>query len=91
MSGWLHANAELIGFWAGIFTTSSFVPQVLRTWRTGGEGLSWGMVILFGAGVGLWLLYGMLVWSWPIMFANGLTELQILFIAGLKMGKRQAK
>jgi MtN3 and saliva related transmembrane protein len=84
MNEWLHANSEAIGFWAGILTTSSFVPQVVQTWRTGGHGLSWGMVILFGAGIGLWLAYGLLVNSPPVIFANALTELQILFIAGMK-------
>lgn len=91
MSEWLRAHAEAIGFWAGIMTTSSFAPQVVRTWRSGGEGLSWGMVILFGTGVGLWLVYGVLQWSPPLMVANGLTELQILFIAGLKIWKRQPR
>jgi len=88
---WMRANAELIGFWAGILTTSSFAPQVVRTWRTGGDGLSWGMLALFGAGVGLWLVYGVLQWSGPLMFANGLTELQIVFIAFLKMWKRETR
>ena len=81
-------NTEAIGFWAGILTTSSFVPQSVKTWRTGGNGLSWGMVGLFGAGVGMWLVYGILRSSAPIILANGLTEMQVLFIAGLKIWKR---
>jgi MtN3 and saliva related transmembrane protein len=85
MHEWLRLNTEAIGFWAGIFTTSSFAPPVVRTWRSGGHGLSWGMVTLFGVGVGLWLVYGILLGSPPIVLANGLTELQILFIAGLKI------
>ncbi len=88
VTGWVQANAEAIGFWAGILTTSSFAPQLVRTWRTGGDGLSWGMVLLFGAGVGLWLIYGVLLGSQPIVFANGLTELQVVIIAGLKMWGR---
>jgi MtN3 and saliva related transmembrane protein len=90
VTGWLHAHAEAIGFWAGMLTTSSFAPQLVRTWRTGGQGLSWGMVILFGWGVGLWLVYGLLVNSPPIIFANGLTELQIVLIAALKMRGRRS-
>jgi hypothetical protein len=35
-------------------------------------------------GVGLWLLYGVLRASAPIMLANGLTEVQVLFLLGLK-------
>ncbi len=82
---WLSSHTEAIGFWAGILTTVAFVPQVVRTWRVGGEQLSWLMLGLFGAGVGLWFIYGVLRQSWPLMFANGLTGVQVVFIIGLKL------
>ena len=69
---------ETIGTVAGILTTVSFAPQAIRTWRMGGEGLSWTMLVLFGTGVGLWFVYGLLRDSLPIMLANGLTEMQVL-------------
>jgi MtN3 and saliva related transmembrane protein len=82
---WLNAYSEVIGFWAAVLTTVSFAPQVVETWKTAGEGLSWVMLALFGAGTGLWFLYGLLRMSGPLMLANGLTGLQILFLIALKL------
>lgn len=82
---WLNAHSEMIGFWAAVLTTVAFAPQVVETWKTAGEGLSWLMLALFGAGVGLWFLYGVLRMSGPLMLANGLTGLQVLFLMGLKV------
>ena len=82
---WLHAWAGAIGFWAAVLTTAAFTPQVVRTWRTGGQGLSWTMLTLFGTGVGLWFVYGWLEESGPIMLANGLTGAQVLVLLALKI------
>lgn len=84
---WLQAYAEAIGFWAAVLTTVAFTPQVVRTWRTGGQGLSWTMLALFGTGVGLWFVYGWLRMSAPIMLANGLTGAQVLVLLALKIWK----
>lgn len=80
----LARHEEAIGFWAAVLTTTSFAPQVFRTWRSGGEGLSWFTLTLFGSGVGLWFVYGYLRSSGPIMLANGLTGLEVLFLIVLK-------
>ena len=76
---------EPIGFWAAVLTTIAFAPQVIRTWKSGGDGLSWIMLALFGSGIGLWFVYGVLRALGPLMLANGLTGLQILFLVGLKI------
>ena len=82
---WLQGSTEAIGFWAAVLTTIAFAPQVFRTWRTGGQGLSWSMLSLFGAGVGLWFVYGLLRGSGPIILANALTGLQVIFLLALKI------
>jgi MtN3 and saliva related transmembrane protein len=82
---------EAIGTVAGILTTISFAPQVIRTWRKGGDGLSWTMLVLFGSGVGLWFVYGLLRNSVPIILANGLTEIQVLFIFAVKVSGRRSE
>lgn len=65
---------EIIGSLAAILTTTSFVPQVVRTIRTRDtNAISLWMYLLFCTGVALWGLYGLLLNSWPIMLANGLT------------------
>jgi MtN3 and saliva related transmembrane protein len=87
---WLYRHTELVGFWAAILTTVAFAPQVIRTWRKGGDELSWLMLALFGTGIGLWLLYGILRVSMPLVVANGLTGLQIVFLIGLKVWRSNA-
>jgi MtN3 and saliva related transmembrane protein len=87
---WLSSHTEAIGFWAAILTTVAFAPQVVRTWRVGGEELSWTMLALFGTGIGLWFVYGYLRMSEPLMFANGLTGLRIFLILGLKLWRVMA-
>ena len=82
---WLNAHSEFIGFWAAVLTTVAFAPQVVETWKTAGEGLSWWMLALFGTGVGLWFLYGVLRGSGPLMLANGLTGLQVSFLIALRL------
>jgi MtN3 and saliva related transmembrane protein len=67
---------DWIGSIAAALTTVSFVPQVwqiLRTRHT--HDISLGMYAIFTAGVAMWLAYGILLGSWPIVFANGITLL----------------
>ena len=58
---WWSTVVELIGTFAGLGTTFSFVPQAYQTIRTDDvDGLSLGMYIMFVSGVFLWLTYGVL-------------------------------
>ena len=77
-------HVELIGYCAAFLTTIAFVPQALQSWRTKDlSGISLGMYSLFTAGVGLWLVYGLIIEKWPLILANALTfalALSILFL-----------
>jgi MtN3 and saliva related transmembrane protein len=42
------------------------------------------MYILFTVGVSLWMAYGILLGSWPIILANAVT----LFLAGTVLGMK---
>lgn len=65
---------ELIGYCAAFLTTSSFVPQVVQTFRTKDvSGISLGMYSAFTVGVALWLAYGLVLGAWPIVIANAIT------------------
>lgn len=65
---------EWVGAVAAILTTASFVPQAWLTWRTRDvSGISLGMYSVFTTGVALWLIYGVLLGSWPIIVANAIT------------------
>jgi MtN3 and saliva related transmembrane protein len=71
MLSWPH---ELIGFAAAALTTMAFVPQAVKSWSTRDlSGISLSMYGLFTLGVALWLLYGVLLGSWPIILANAIT------------------
>ena len=77
---------ELFGFLAGTLTTLSFVPQVIKAWRSKRcDDLSWGMLITFSAGVVLWLIYGLRLWAPPIIIANAITLSLLIAIAVLKI------
>ena len=76
----MDALTSSIGFIAAILTTVAFVPQVGKVWRTrSAKDVSLGMYTLFTLGVALWLAYGILIHSWPIILANGVT----LVLAGM--------
>ena len=77
---------ELIGYCAAFLTTIAFLPQAIQSWRTRDlSGISVGMYSLFTAGVGLWLIYGLLIEKWPLILANALTFLLALSILVLKI------
>ena len=74
-----------LGFAAAACTTSAFVPQVMLVWRQrGAPGVSTGMYLMFIAGVGMWLLYGLALDSWPMVIANTLTLVLAGAIVGMK-------
>ena len=63
-----------IGYIAAFLTTLSFVPQALKVLRSDDvSGLSVAMYGLFSAGVALWLVYGVLTFSGPVIVANAIT------------------
>ena len=65
---------DTLGLIAGALTSISFLPQVIKTWRSkSAKDLSLGMFGIFSTGVTLWLIYGFQVNSIPIIAANALT------------------
>jgi len=65
---------DAIGSIAAVLTTASFVPQAWHSFKTRDvSGISLGMYSVFTMGVALWLLYGILLYSWPLMIANSIT------------------
>lgn len=84
---------DWIGWLAAGLTTCSFVPQAWLTFRTRDvRGISLGMYGAFALGVALWLAYGVLLGSWPIVLANAVTLSLALAILGMKLryGRGQA-
>ena len=63
-----------VGLLAAICTTVSFVPQVVKAWRTRSTAdISAGMFVLLVVGIGLWLFYGAMLGDLPLILANFVT------------------
>jgi MtN3 and saliva related transmembrane protein len=65
---------DTIGSVAAVLTTASFLPQAWHSFKTRDvSGVSLGMYSVLTVGVALWLLYGALLQSWPLIIANSIT------------------
>jgi len=79
-------STEWIGYVAAVLTTIAFVPQVRQIWKTRQtQDISLRMYILFSGGVGLWLVYGVLLASWPIILSNMITLVLASVVVVLKL------
>jgi MtN3 and saliva related transmembrane protein len=79
-------HIEIIGYFAASMTTIAFLPQAIHSWRTRDvSGISLGMYSLFTAGVGMWLVYGLIIEKWPLILANAMTFALALSILILKL------
>ncbi|MBN3039936.1 MAG: SemiSWEET transporter [Candidatus Omnitrophica bacterium] len=80
----------LIGTLAGVLCTLSFLPQVLKVFKTKKvEDLSLVTFVLFALGVFLWLVYGLIIKELPIILANIATLILVLLIVLMKLKYRQ--
>jgi MtN3 and saliva related transmembrane protein len=71
--------SDWVGYTAAVLTTAAFLPQVLKSFRSGEtKHISLGMYVLFCSGIVLWLIYGLMLHALPIIFANVTT----LILAG---------
>ncbi|MEO5658902.1 MAG: SemiSWEET transporter [Polaromonas sp.] len=87
-------STELIGSLAAGLTTISFLPQAWLSFKTRDvSGISLLTYSVFTAGIALWLLYGWLLGSWPMMIANSITLVLALMILSMKLvyGRRARK
>ena len=81
---------DLIGICAATLTTGSFLPQVVRLWRTrNAEGISLLTFSIFSVGVVLWLAYGVQIHSWPIIISNFVTLVLSIAVVVLTIRFRQ--
>ena len=62
---------SLIGVAAAALTTSSFVPQIIKGYRTKSmDDVSPYLMSLFATGTVLWIVYGIYKSDWVIIAAN---------------------
>ncbi|MBF0559869.1 MAG: SemiSWEET transporter [Nitrospirae bacterium] len=69
----------LIGLIAALMTTTSLLPQVIKSWRMKEtRDISLLMFIFMGVGLFLWLVYGFFIHNLPIMVANSVSFVFVL-------------
>jgi len=84
--------ADSIGMVAAVLTTIAYVPQVVKIYRTkSARDVSFRMFSLLATGVSLWLVYGIMMRSAPLIFANFVTLGLSLTVLVLKIRYERAR
>ncbi len=79
-------SVELLGIVAGTLTTAAYLPQVVRTLRSGSaRDLSLAMLLMLIGGILLWLAYGLLAGLTAVVAANAATLALTLPILWVKL------
>ncbi|MBR4631801.1 MAG: SemiSWEET transporter [Elusimicrobia bacterium] len=62
---------DILGYISATLTTIAFLPQIIKTVQTkSAKDVSMGMFVLFTIGVFLWIIYGILTKTYPVLIAN---------------------
>lgn len=79
-------NSEIVGIIAGALSCTTFLPQVIKTWKSKStKDVSLSMFLIASLGTTLWLVYGILINSISIIGTNivvlifSLTMLWLMF------------
>jgi len=79
----------LLGLVAGTLTTAAFLPQLIKVLKTHStKDISLLMYIVICAGILLWLIFGLLIGSLPVIAANVVTLIIATAILILKIRYR---
>jgi MtN3 and saliva related transmembrane protein len=79
---WLTA----LGLAAGLCTSFSFVPQVIKAWREGEtEAISKRMYVASLIAYGLWVVHGLMIGSIPVILFNVLNVVLAAIVLLLKL------
>ncbi len=77
---------QLVGIVAGIFTSTSLMPQLIKTFKTKtAEEISLVMLITLMLGIGLWIFYGILRKDLPIIITNGFSFMLNIILIVLRV------
>ncbi|MEA1851058.1 MULTISPECIES: SemiSWEET transporter [Chryseobacterium] len=64
-------NENILGIVAGILTSVSMIPQLVKVLKQkNAEDLSWTMILVLISGLSLWVWYGFIKDELPIILSN---------------------
>jgi MtN3 and saliva related transmembrane protein len=77
---------EILGYSAGVITTLTFLPQVIKTWKErSARDVSLWMFIIAATNEVMWIGYGILKDDWVIILTNAVVLVLSLTMIGLKL------
>ena len=78
--------AQIIGLVAGTITSITFLPQVIRIWKTrSAKDLSMLMLTLLIIGTSLWFSYGLMMKDIAIIYTNSMVLAMSLVMMFFKL------
>ena len=79
-------SIQILGLVAGTITSITFLPQVIKIWKTkSAKDLSIAMLLLLMFGVVLWLIYGLIVMDAAIIYTNSMVLAMSLILLFFKL------
>jgi MtN3 and saliva related transmembrane protein len=82
----MNIDPEWLGIPAALLTTAAYIPQavkVLREKHT--QSISLAMYSIMTCGGLMWLAYGLMLGSYPLILANGFTSILTCIILVMKL------
>lgn len=82
-------NVEIVGIVAGALSCTTFLPQVIKTYKSKStKDVSLAMFVIAAVSTSLWLIYGVLISSFSLTFTNAIVLLLSLVMLYLKLKYR---
>ena len=80
------SSLAIVGFLASLLSILNQFPQAIKVFRTQDtQSLSLGMYCIVVVAISLWLVYGILLKDSPLIWANALSLIPIVYIFVIKM------
>ncbi len=77
---------DTLGMIAGTISAITFLPQVIKTWKSkSAKDISVLMFSFATISVILWLIYGILINNWPVIYTNGCVLILSLIMVYFKL------
>lgn len=77
---------EILGLAAGTISSITFLPQVVRVWKTkSAKDLSFNMLLLLILGVTMWLTYGIFQRDVAIIYTNSMVLVMAFIMLYFKL------
>lgn len=77
---------NIIGYAAAVVGTCIMLPQIVKSYRSKKTGdLSMAMIVIYIFNCSLWLAYGLFLSAAPVILANGIGLVIVIFLFILKL------